>query len=106
MQAWVSSKGPAKDARKRKIRAGDSRAHETEESRVQTQNPEPRFLAEARAALSDVRAIWGADAPRKVASTTPEGDQLQRFFGLTGLSDAELEHIACNARAAASVSGS
>ena len=31
-----------------------------------TSHGDPRFLAEARAALSDIRAIWGADAPIKL----------------------------------------
>lgn len=71
MQAWVSSKQPAKDARRRKT----ARRGEEEENRVQTQNADPRFLAEARAALADIRDIWGADAPTKVAATTPDGKQ-------------------------------
>jgi DNA-binding MarR family transcriptional regulator len=71
MQAWSASKQPAKDAKRRKTASRG----EVEESRVQTQNADPRFLAEARAALADIRDIWGADAPTKVAATTPDGKQ-------------------------------
>ncbi len=69
MQAWIASKQPAKDARRRKtVRRG-----EEEENRVQTQNADPRFLAEARAALADIRDIWGVDTPSKFSLTDPTG---------------------------------
>jgi DNA-binding MarR family transcriptional regulator len=81
MQAWLASKQPAKDARRRKtVRRG-----EEEENRVQTQNADPRFLAEARAALADIRDIWGADAPSKLAPTDPTGEK--EFGQDAGISD-------------------
>ena len=36
---------------------------------------DPRHLAEARAALADLRKLWGLDAPTKIAPTTPDGDK-------------------------------
>lgn len=71
MQAWASSKQPAKDARRRKRTGVD----EVEENRVQTQNADPRFLGEARAALGDIRKLLGLDAPAKIAPTDPSGDK-------------------------------
>ncbi len=56
-QAWDASK--AEIVRTTTSKKGDS-------TTTITSHGDPRFLAEARAALGDIRTIWGADAPLKV----------------------------------------
>lgn len=41
---------------------------------------DPRFLEQARGALSDIRGIWGADAPKKAEVSGPNGSPLVAFF--------------------------
>jgi transposase len=41
---------------------------------------DPRFLAEIRAALSDIRKIWGLDAPTKQELTGKDGNPISVFF--------------------------
>ena len=67
MQAWARSKGPAKLAREKSSADGagaPARRETTHELRERT--GDPRFLAEARAALADLRKLLGLDAPDKL----------------------------------------
>jgi hypothetical protein len=51
---------------------------------------DPKFLGEARAALAEIRRIWGAEAPTKVAATTPDGKEPYRLQ-VQNMTDEELE---------------
>jgi hypothetical protein len=87
LQAWERSKESAKAMTKRTAakKEGESKGEgkgegdnaETPSEQVTT-HQESRdgntdYLKEARAALADVRRIWGADAPTKTAQTDPTG---------------------------------
>lgn len=41
---------------------------------------DPRFLEQARGALSDIRTIWGAEAPKKAEVSGPNGTPLMAGF--------------------------
>jgi hypothetical protein len=74
MQAWNASKQPAKEARKltRKTRKV---ADDETQMKSKDQNADPRYLATAMQALTDIRAIMGLNAPTKVAPTDPTGEK-------------------------------
>jgi len=69
MSAWERSKNPSKRIRKQsgkggvEGRAGQSNEHV--ETQVESQVGDPRYLAEARAALADLRKLYGLNAPAK-----------------------------------------
>ena len=125
MQAWESSKRPAKNAKKvTRKRGGSAGGHtagagsahgsygrssgasggtDDEETLMQSndQNADPRYLASAMDALGDIRKIMGLDAPSKVAPTTPDGQRPYRAVDLSNLSDDELNQLILNLQAAA-----
>jgi hypothetical protein len=53
------------------------RAHGSEQvtTQIREHAGDPRFLDQARAALADIRRIWGLDAPSKLAPTSPNGEE-------------------------------
>ena len=62
-------------------------------TQIRDQDGDPRFLDQARAALADLRKIWGLDAPHKVAPTTPAGDRPfspELTLVVQGMTDEEL----------------
>jgi hypothetical protein len=62
MAAWERSKLDSVATTEKSINHGEHPGTETAMT-TKTQAGHPAFLAEARAALSDIRKIWGADAP-------------------------------------------
>lgn len=70
MTAWEKSKEDATRRRQRKSGSDDgtSIAGQTvAEVVVETQHGDPRYLESARKALTDLRKIWGLDAPQQLA---------------------------------------
>jgi hypothetical protein len=66
MDAWERSKQTAKTLTKQVGGAGPGPGGvERVTTQLRDQDGDPRFLTEARAALAEVRKIWGADAPEK-----------------------------------------
>ncbi len=61
MTAWEASKNPA-------VRTCDSDKAGNSTTKTTTSG-NSSFLAEARAALGEIRKIWGADAPLKIETT-------------------------------------
>jgi DNA-binding CsgD family transcriptional regulator len=72
MRAWHASQTDRLRKRQRKTDA-DGVAATVAELVSENRHGDPRYLAEARAALKDLRAIWGLEAPRDltVAVTGP-----------------------------------
>jgi hypothetical protein len=90
MQAWERSKQAHKSLA-RKV-ADDGQPSGAGTLTLSDQDGDPRFLNEARAALADIRKIWGLDAPSKFAPTSPDGKEEygkltdeQRALGLRNL---------------------
>ena len=83
-QAWEKSKSPAVAKKVTKTKKpgddkgeGDADADVTaQESMTQeVQCGDVAYLAQVRAALADIRKVWGLDAPVKNANTTPDGKE-------------------------------
>jgi len=67
MAAWERSKADSTRRRQRKTQSGGGGAGATIAEIVsENQHGDPRYLDEARKALTDHRRIWGLDAPQKV----------------------------------------
>ena len=67
MRAWTGSQTDATRRRQRMTQGGGSAAGATvAEIVTENQHGDPRYLEEARKALSDLRKLWGLDAPQKV----------------------------------------
>ncbi len=67
MTAWHASKADATRRRQRRVEgSGSDDAQTVAEVTVESQYGDPRYLAEARAALADLRKLWGLDAPQKL----------------------------------------
>jgi DNA-binding CsgD family transcriptional regulator len=71
LDAWERSKQPARRVRKETGRSGTSHSDSGNGARtdlnrtdVQSRVGDPRFLAEAREALADLRKLYGLDAPK------------------------------------------
>jgi predicted transcriptional regulator len=75
LQEWQRSKAARKAVTKRtgSAGAGDGKASEQVTQQVAEQTGDVAYLDRAMAALDRIRGIWGADAPQKVAHTTPDG---------------------------------
>lgn len=66
MQAWERSKGQEKSAtRREKEKSGGSKEIETTQH-AEENTGDPRYLAEARAAMADIRKILGLDRPMQL----------------------------------------
>jgi hypothetical protein len=78
MTAWHASTADATRRRQRRVEGGDTDEPQTiAEVTVESQHGDPRYLAEARAALADLRKLWGLDAPQKLdvsATRNPYND--------------------------------
>jgi len=67
MRAWEASKADRARRRQRKTQAAGSDAGAmVAEIVTENRHGDPRYLEEARKALTDQRKIWGLDAPQKV----------------------------------------
>ena len=81
LQSWQASKNPEKMVSQRKRQAQSQVQGQAVDmpveinTRVTEQVGDRAFLSEARAAMSDIRKILGADAPLKVAPTDPTGEE-------------------------------
>jgi predicted XRE-type DNA-binding protein len=65
MLGWERSKQPKKTVGRRSKAGGEGQADEVTTQQVSEQCGDVRFLTEVRAALADIRKIWGVDAPQK-----------------------------------------
>jgi predicted transcriptional regulator len=81
MRSWQDSKADSTRRRQRKTAGGSSGSGATvAEIVIENQHGDPRYLEEARKALSDHRKIWGLDAPQKVdvrATRNPYADMTE-----------------------------
>jgi hypothetical protein len=67
MAAWERSKMNAESVTVKDIEYGEEKIPAVEKTTTtKGQCGDPRFLAEARGALDDIREIWGANAPVKI----------------------------------------
>jgi hypothetical protein len=67
MRAWQESRTDALRKRQQKRDGGpDGDSVTVAELVSENRHGDPRYLAEARAALKDLRGIWGVDAPERV----------------------------------------
>ena len=79
IRAWHESKADTTRRRQRKTESGAGGAS-VAEIVVENQHGDPRYLDEARKALTDQRKLWGLDAPQKVdlrASRDPYADMTE-----------------------------
>src|SRR5712692_5967519 len=82
MEAWERSKKPQKQmVSKHGPGNDDGRPGSVVESTstIRENDGDPRYLAEARQILQDIRKIWGLDAPQKIAPTSPDGTKEYRL---------------------------
>lgn len=66
MAAWHASKAEATRRRQRRVERAADEPQTIAEVTVESSYGDARYLAEARAALADLRKLWGLDAPQKV----------------------------------------
>jgi DNA-binding CsgD family transcriptional regulator len=66
MAAWHASKTEATRRRQRRVEGGTDESQTIAEVTVESTYGDARYLSEARAALADLRKLWGLDAPQKV----------------------------------------
>lgn len=86
LEAWRLSKEEAMEVARKSLQAqsgtGQGGTAQTgtvvkpleQTTKVKSQTGHVPYLAEARAAMSDIRKIVGADRPKKIALTDPSGD--------------------------------
>jgi hypothetical protein len=77
IRAWHESKVDTTRRRQRQTQGGDGAGSTIAELVVENQHGDPRYLDEARKALTDQRKLWGLDAPQQVdlhASRDPYDD--------------------------------
>jgi hypothetical protein len=70
MQAWQESKQEGLRRRQRKTEQAGGTGSTVAELISENRHGDPRYLDEARKALSDLRKVWGVDAPERVAIDT------------------------------------
>jgi predicted transcriptional regulator len=82
--SWIESKGMEKVVTRAKSEDEESEGEDEKEkgggkSRIRTtvkgREGNRGYLRDARSCMSDIRKILGADAPLKVAATTPDGEE-------------------------------
>jgi predicted transcriptional regulator len=73
IRSWHSSKEETLRRRQRKTEGGSGGAATIAELVSENRHGDPRYLDEARKALSDLRTLWGVDAPERMSieATTP-----------------------------------
>jgi DNA-binding CsgD family transcriptional regulator len=67
MQAWQDSKQEGLRRRQRKTEHGSGTSSTVAELISENRHGDPRYLDEARKALTDLRKVWGVDAPERVS---------------------------------------
>jgi len=67
MQAWQDSKQEGLRRRQRKTEHDGGTTSTVAELMSENRHGDPRYLDEARKALTDVRKLWGVDAPERVS---------------------------------------
>jgi DNA-binding CsgD family transcriptional regulator len=67
IRAWQASKQEALRRRQRKTDGGENGEATVAEIVSENRHGDPRYLDEARKALSDLRNLWGVDAPERVS---------------------------------------
>ena len=67
MRAWQDSKQEGVRRRQRKTEHGTGAGSTVAELVSENRHGDPRFLDEARKALTDLRRVWGVDAPERVS---------------------------------------
>jgi predicted transcriptional regulator len=77
MDAWERSKESAKSVTVKTEGQGaaEGKGKGSTVQQVKDQDGDTVYLDEARAALADIRKIWGADAPARTALTSPDGKE-------------------------------
>jgi len=70
IRAWQDSKQDVQRRRQRKTDRGDGDGVTTAEVMSENRHGDPRYLDEARKALTDLRKVWGVDAPERVSIDT------------------------------------
>lgn len=82
--------------------AGTSQTQPTPKRKLNwAARPDPRLLAEARAALADIRELWGANAPPPAITPAQPAPDAWSVAHLASLSDEDLDALAGNADAMA-----
>jgi predicted transcriptional regulator len=73
IRSWHTSKEETLRRRQRKTEGGSGGAATIAELVSENRHGDPRYLDEARKALSDLRTLWGVDAPERMSieATTP-----------------------------------
>ena len=81
MRAWDRSKADTTRRRQRKTQGGANGDATMAELVVEDEHGDPRYLEQARRALTDMTKLWGLDAPQKIdIQPSPSSDSLR---GLT-----------------------
>jgi DNA-binding CsgD family transcriptional regulator len=65
-RAWHASKTPEPRRRQRRTDGGSGHTQTVAEIVSEPRHGDPRYLGEARAAMADIRKIWGLDAPQQI----------------------------------------
>ena len=78
LESWRASKGLHKVTTTKKCADGNEVATREEEL-----CGDPRFLAEARSAMADIREMWGVNKPQKIEVVDDEGNGFERVAGMT-----------------------
>ena len=67
MRAWQDSKQEGLRRRQRKTERDSGTGSTVAELISENRHGDPRYLDEARKALTDLRKLWGVDAPERVS---------------------------------------
>lgn len=76
MLGWEKSQQDAERRYQKRITGGKDGMKKESGRTKEGQSGDPQFLNVAARCLSDMRDLFGLNAPMKVANTTPEGDAL------------------------------
>jgi hypothetical protein len=80
-EAWQRSKSPSRKVQKEVASGGDSEESEVVRTTVEEQVGDPRYLAEMRAALADIRDLYGLNVPKQVDLTSGSGTVVEVMWG-------------------------